>query len=191
MPGVVRTNKDRHIGHPSVTPNPFHQTNYATGSPDVFANSEKAVRIGDKTYCTDVAIAGSPNVFVNSIKWHRFDDATGGHSSWIPNKAQTGSTDIFANDPGSKLSGTAVSSNTSTSVTTTTGVHGVSNQMAVRKLTPVECERLQGFPDNYTNIKENCPDGHRYKAMGNSMAVPVMRWIGERINNYKEENYAV
>jgi DNA (cytosine-5)-methyltransferase 1 len=55
----------------------------------------------------------------------------------------------------------------------------------VRRLTPVECERLQGFPDNYTNIKENCPDGPRYKAMGNSMAVPVMKWIGERINNYK------
>jgi len=58
--------------------------------------------------------------------------------------------------------------------------------MAVRKLTPIECERLQGFPDNYTNIKENCPDGHRYKSLGNSMAVPVMKWIGERINNYKE-----
>ena len=54
--------------------------------------------------------------------------------------------------------------------------------MAVRRLTPVECERLQGFPDNYTNIKENCPDGPRYKALGNSMAVPVMKWIGERIN---------
>jgi len=59
---------------------------------------------------------------------------------------------------------------------------------AVRRLTPVECERLQGFPDNYTQIKwrnktaENCPDGPRYKAMGNSMAVPVMRWICERIN---------
>lgn len=53
--------------------------------------------------------------------------------------------------------------------------------MAVRKLTPIECERLQGFPDGYTNIKENCPDGHRYKAMGNSMAVPVMEWIGKRI----------
>ena len=65
------------------------------------------------------------------------------------------------------------------------------NHMAVRKLTPVECERLQGFPDNYTNIKENCPDGHRYKAMGNSMAVPVMRWIGTRINNYKEDTDAV
>ena len=59
---------------------------------------------------------------------------------------------------------------------------GIMQSMAVRRLTPVECERLQGFPDNYTNIKENCPDGPRYKAMGNSMAVPVMRWIGERIN---------
>jgi len=60
--------------------------------------------------------------------------------------------------------------------------------MQVRRLTPTECERLQGFPDNYTQIPyrnkpaENCPDGPRYKAMGNSMAVPVMRWIGERIN---------
>lgn len=58
----------------------------------------------------------------------------------------------------------------------------------VRRLTPTECERLQGFPDNYTKIawrgkiSDDCPDGPRYKAMGNSMAVPVMRWIGERIN---------
>ena len=63
--------------------------------------------------------------------------------------------------------------------------------MAVRRLTPIECERLQGFPDNYTNIKDNCPDGPRYKAMGNSMAVPVMRWIGERINNYKGDTDAI
>lgn len=61
----------------------------------------------------------------------------------------------------------------------------MANNMAVRRLTPVECERLQGFPDNYTNIRENCPDGARYKALGNSMAVPVMRWIGERINSYE------
>jgi DNA (cytosine-5)-methyltransferase 1 len=57
------------------------------------------------------------------------------------------------------------------------------SSMAVRRLTEVECERLQGFPDNYTNIKENCPSGARYKALGNSMAVPVMKWIGERIND--------
>ena len=61
----------------------------------------------------------------------------------------------------------------------------IANSMAIRRLTPVECERLQGFPDNYTNIRENCPDGARYKALGNSMAVPVMRWIGERINSYE------
>ena len=57
--------------------------------------------------------------------------------------------------------------------------------MQVRRLTPVECERLQGFPDNYTNIpwrkKPESPDGPRYKALGNSWAVPVVRWIGKRI----------
>lgn len=62
-------------------------------------------------------------------------------------------------------------------------MHGV----AARRLTPIECERLQGFPDNHTLIgwrgkdADECPDGPRYKAIGNSMAVPVMRWIGERI----------
>ena len=65
--------------------------------------------------------------------------------------------------------------------------HAVFSDLVVRRLTPVECERLQGFPDNWTQIpfkgkpKEQCPDGHRFKAMGNSMAVPVMRWIGEGI----------
>lgn len=68
------------------------------------------------------------------------------------------------------------------------------NTMRVRRLTPVECERLQGFPDNWTQIpygkktKEQCPDGHRYKALGNSMAVPVMRWIGRRIKLFESLN---
>ncbi len=57
----------------------------------------------------------------------------------------------------------------------------------VRHMTPLECERLQGFPDNFTRIPWRgkdagaCPDGPRYKALGNSMAVPVMNWIGNRI----------
>lgn len=63
----------------------------------------------------------------------------------------------------------------------------IAGLMAVRRLTPIECERLQGFPDNYTNIKENCPDSPRYKALGNSMAVPVMRWIGQRIKKVENE----
>lgn len=55
----------------------------------------------------------------------------------------------------------------------------------VRRLTPRECERLQGFPDDFTLVpwrKGMAPDGPRYKALGNSMAVPVMRWVGERID---------
>lgn len=61
----------------------------------------------------------------------------------------------------------------------------------IRRLTPVECERLQGFPDGYTMIPwknkpiEQCPDSHRYKSLGNSMAVPVMQWIGNRIDRIK------
>lgn len=60
-------------------------------------------------------------------------------------------------------------------------------RMVVRRLTPKECERLQGFPDDWTKVPyrgkpaEECPDGPRYKAIGNSFAVPVVRWIGERI----------
>ena len=63
------------------------------------------------------------------------------------------------------------------------------SSMAVRRLTPVECERLQGFSDNYTDIKSKgkpTPDGPRYKALGNSMAVPVMAWIGARIQQYED-----
>ena len=58
----------------------------------------------------------------------------------------------------------------------------------IRRITPIEAERLQGFPDNWSRIswkgkpETECPDGPRYCAIGNSMAVPVMRWIGERIN---------
>ena len=67
---------------------------------------------------------------------------------------------------------------------------GTPPAMKVRKFTPTECERLQGFPDGYTNIpwrkKDEAPDGPRYKALGNSMAVPCMKWIGERINRVME-----
>ena len=67
------------------------------------------------------------------------------------------------------------------------GMGAIQNHI-VRRLTPIECERLQGFPDNYTQIPwkgkpaEECPSSHRYKALGNSMAVPVMKWIGMRID---------
>lgn len=63
---------------------------------------------------------------------------------------------------------------------------------AVRRLTPIECERLQGFPDDYTKIAwaktaDKCPDGRRYKALGNSMSTNVMEWIGRRIQMVEEQ----
>ena len=90
------------------------------------------------------------------------------------------------------VAGTMLSRNTSggfsNSIDHAAAGYMAMQDMQVRRLTPTECERLQGFPDSYTQIPyrnkpaESCPDGPRYKAMGNSMAVPVMRWIGERIN---------
>jgi DNA (cytosine-5)-methyltransferase 1 len=83
----------------------------------------------------------------------------------------------------------AIGENIAPTLTNAMGAGGghipIIGNLVVRRLTEVECERLQGFPDNYTNIKENCPSGARYKALGNSMAVPVMRWIGERINSHE------
>lgn len=84
------------------------------------------------------------------------------------------------------MSATLSTHNTQTLIT---GGHE-KRSLTVRRLTPRECERLQGFPDDYTDIpyrnKEHAPDGARYKALGNSMAVPVMRWIGERIRMVEE-----
>lgn len=70
--------------------------------------------------------------------------------------------------------------------------HAVATASVVRKLMPVECERLQGFPDNWSQIPyrgkpaEQCPDAPRYKALGNSWCVPVVRWIGHRIQKELE-----
>jgi site-specific DNA-cytosine methylase len=67
--------------------------------------------------------------------------------------------------------------------------YGIRQAMSVRRLTPKECERLQGFPDDYTAItyrNKVAADGPRYRVLGNSMAVPVMRWIGQRIKLIEE-----
>ena len=86
------------------------------------------------------------------------------------------------------MSATLSTHNTQTLITGDNEERG----LTVRRLTPRECERLQGFPDDYTDIpyrnKEHAPDGARYKALGNSMAVPVMRWIGQRIQETEGDN---
>jgi DNA (cytosine-5)-methyltransferase 1 len=76
------------------------------------------------------------------------------------------------------------------------GGMAIVSALSIRRLTPLECERLQGFSDNYTQIPwknkgaDACPDSRRYKAIGNSMAVPCVRWLGERIEKAdKERNW--
>jgi len=85
-------------------------------------------------------------------------------------------------------------SSSASDINHTGGVINPADRMAVRRLTPRECERLQGFNDDHTMIPwrnkpaDQCPDGPRYKALGNSMAVPCMAWIGKRIDSVDREN---
>ncbi len=93
---VTRVGLDKHVGHASPTPNPFHQTAYSTGSPNVFTNGAKTTRKGDKTKCGDPATGHSSTVFVNNKGIHRKGDGTGGHGSWVANKSNSGSPNVFA-----------------------------------------------------------------------------------------------
>jgi len=104
-------------------------------------------------------------------KAHSHAVAYGIPANWIGRKPENGGN---ATEPPIELS----------PCLTKTDVHAVQTQMQVRRLTPRECERLQGFPDDYTLIPHKgkpAADSPRYKALGNSMAVPVMKWIGQRI----------
>ena len=88
-------------------------------------------------------------------------------------------------------------SSSASDINHTGGVINPADRMAVRRLTPRECERLQGFSDDHTMIPwrnkpaDQCPDGPRYKALGNSMAVPCMAWIGKRIARVENERQGV
>jgi DNA (cytosine-5)-methyltransferase 1 len=97
---------------------------------------------------------------------------------------------LIGRDENSGPNGSGADETGSMFTLTKTDVHAVTTQnMQVRRLTPTECERLQGFPDGYTDVQyRNKPatDGARYRALGNSMAVPVMKWIGNRIQMLTE-----
>lgn len=115
-----------------------------------------------------------------------------GHGAYIPVAIQG---NLIGRDKGGPGGIGATTDNVMYTMTKT-DVHGVAQAMTVRRLTPRECERLQGFPDDYTLIPwrkkaaGDCPDGSRYKALGNSMAVNCMEWIGERIAAIKSREDA-
>ena len=95
MPSVVRANVDKHVGHESPTPGAFHQTAYAEPDITVFVNDEQIIRKGDKTTCGDPAVGSATNVYAEDKLIHQKGDATGGHDSWVANKAASGSPDVF------------------------------------------------------------------------------------------------
>ena len=96
MPAVTRVG-DKHVGHASPTPNPFHRTAYVGGSPNVNANGQAVIRANqDSTDCGDPATAGSGTVFVNGKPIHRVGAATGGHGSWVANSSAEGSPNVNA-----------------------------------------------------------------------------------------------
>lgn len=129
----------------------------------------KNVKVGDRQ-TTGIGNNGDPLPTISSAHHHAVAVA----ENIIGRKENTG-----ANGTGAQIE-LAYTQNA-------TGVMGVSVNTSVRRLLPVECERLMGFPDNWTRIPwqgksaEDCPDSPRYKACGNSMCVNVMRWIGMRI----------
>jgi DNA (cytosine-5)-methyltransferase 1 len=175
--GVERTGdtrgQDQVVAHPVVMAHvAFHPTQDPICSDD---GSTHAMGTGNRNGHATVAVAFSCKDYGA--------DATNDIS---PTLRSMGHADSHANGGGQVAVG----------FYTNMGTHGggveiekspTLNQWAVRRLTPVECERLQGFPDNYTAIPwrkkpaSECPDGPRYKALGNSMAVPVIWWIGTRI----------
>jgi DNA (cytosine-5)-methyltransferase 1 len=125
-----------------------------------------------------VCIGGlHPNAGISIEQSTTLTNAMGAGGGHIP--AVTVGTDLY----NGAITGDVAATMTKSMSGTGTGPTAM-QAMAVRRLLPRECERLQGFPDDYTDIKPNgkqTSDGPRYKALGNSMAVPVMAWIGKRI----------
>ena len=110
----------------------------------------------------------------------------GGNTPMVAHKAISVAGNIIGRSPQNGGNGNGFDEEVCYTLTTADR-HAVAANSIIRRLTPVECERLQGFPDDYTKIPyrnksaDQCPDSPRYKALGNSMAVPVMTWIGRQI----------
>jgi DNA (cytosine-5)-methyltransferase 1 len=141
-----------------------------------------------QTSCDDYSRADGFNMIVKSIGFTQCDAARDIGYEVSPTLRSGGSGGYPNHSVAVDVYNQAIDGNVCATLTQACGGTNTSRpkllqNMAVRKLTPIECERLQGFPDDYTNIKDKCPDGPRYKAMGNSMAVPVMKWIGQRIES--------
>ena len=147
-------------------------------------NTAGTVKARDHKDATDLIVVNGRQHPTVSDKAHTLDC----HHSGSTNVVCINGNIINKNPEGtSGGNGTGTIQDGTSYTLTATDSHAVSDGLQLRRLTPTECERLQGFPDNHTLIPwrgkpaADCPDSLRYKAIGNSMAVPVMRWIGRKI----------
>ncbi|CAI8938636.1 DNA cytosine methyltransferase [Pseudomonas sp. IT-P294] len=131
-----------------------------------------------------VCITGDSNHTLKAEGFDGSEDGTGRGQSIVTHSIQAGA---LRTNPDSGPDGVGVQADHAYTLEARAEVQAVQAGSAVRRLIPRECERLQGMPDDYTLIPwrgkpaEECPDGPRYKAIGNSKAVTVVRWIGQRI----------
>jgi len=165
----------------------FHPTQDPISSVD---GSTHAMGCGSKGGCCTQAVAVSQGFtysgYSNQPAW-----MTGDRTDWLPASGHSDGSHqgmgVVCGD--GDTVGTIRSNTRNNSDPVTEAAMHVMHGMAVRRLTPKECERLQGFPDGYTDVTyrgKPATDGPRYRALGNSMAVPVMAWIGQRIQMAKE-----
>lgn len=131
-----------------------------------------------------VCITGEITHTLRAEGFDASEDGTGRGQPIVAHAIQAGA---LRTNPASGPDGVGVQADHAYTLEARAEVQAVQVASAVRRLTPRECERLQGFPDDYTLIPwrgkpaEECPDGPRYKAIGNSKAIPVVRWIGRRL----------
>jgi DNA (cytosine-5)-methyltransferase 1 len=160
---------------------------YANGGNTSMAVSSKWAKgsggpAGDETY--NMVIEPTAVAF----NWQSGGDVRHNPSASVPDALTAHQTPAcFLPGQGSKAQGIGYEVGVAPTLRSGCDNYGLHTQMQVRRLTPTECERLQGFPDNFTRIPwrnktpENCPDGPRYKAIGNSMAIPCVKFIADRI----------
>ncbi|EPE4767392.1 TPA: phage N-6-adenine-methyltransferase [Escherichia coli] len=160
----------------------YRMTAFGEYADDETASTVKARDYKDATDLAVMTVHGTQDPDVNIELAH-----TLGRNNGQENACIAFSYKDHGQDAGYEIAPTLRAGNCDTGRGNSGQPPAVAKAMLVRRLTPRECERLQGFPDDHTKIPwrnkltEDCPDGARYKAIGNSMAVPVMRWIGEQI----------
>ena len=157
---------------------------HATQDPISSSTRSPCISGGNKAGCASVAVAVSGDV-AHTLRGEGFDASEDGTGRGTPVVAF--SSKDYGADATEECSPTMRAAGHHGSHMNSGAPPAVAHAMKVRRLTERECERLMGYPDDYTAIPWNgkpaaeCPSGHRYKALGNSMAVNVMRWIGMRI----------